>query len=370
MQRFTPANPPERILVIALRYLGDVFLTTALLRGLRNAYPKARLDVLVYTNTAEILTGNPDINHIITTPNRPQWPDYQQLLPQIYRRYDLAISTQSGDRPFIYSLLAASQRIIAVPPQSQTGWWKRWFAQGWVNFDDEHTHTVIQHLKLLKILNAEPCYTLVLPNTQHETLLRRFPELFNSAHRYALLHPFPRWTYKQWTLTGWIALGRYLNARGIKVVFSGAHGAEELAYINEIANELSDTLNLAGQLSLAELSTIIAHSTLFVGPDTSVTHLAAATGVPVIALYGPTNPVKWAPWPNAYQQPTNPFTRIGWQQVNNVYLCQGSSAKQCVPCHREGCEDRQHSRSACLDALSFSQLQPLIDKLIGAPNAP
>ena len=48
--------------------------------------------------------------------------------------------------------------------------------------------------------------------------------------------------------------------------------------------------------------TIIAQAKLYIGPDTGITHLAAATGIPVIALYGPTNPVKWAPWPSGYKQ--------------------------------------------------------------------
>ena len=57
---------PEKILVIAMQYLGDVLLTTALLHSLRQAYPDAQLDVLVYSNTAAMLEGNSDINHIIT----------------------------------------------------------------------------------------------------------------------------------------------------------------------------------------------------------------------------------------------------------------------------------------------------------------
>ncbi|MGZ8214525.1 MAG: glycosyltransferase family 9 protein, partial [Methylosarcina sp.] len=112
---------PARVLVIAMRYLGDVLLTTALIHSIRLAYPNARLDVLVYRNTAAMLEGNPDIDNVITTPNRPEWVDYLSLLPKLSRRYDLAVVTQTGDRPFLYALIAAPLRVGVVPPKKATG---------------------------------------------------------------------------------------------------------------------------------------------------------------------------------------------------------------------------------------------------------
>ncbi|NOT84004.1 MAG: putative lipopolysaccharide heptosyltransferase III [Methylococcaceae bacterium] len=361
---------PQKILVIALRYLGDVLLTTPLLHALRLAYPAAQVHVLVYAETAAILAGNPDINQIITTPNRPKRADYQQLLPKLFRQYDLALATQSGDRPFWYSLLAAPRRIAAVPPKKSTGWWKRGFMHAWVEFDDEQTHTVLQHLKLLDSLGIDYAYDLVAPQleaAEQLTLRQRYPALI-APTRYAVLHPYPRWTYKHWTLENWIAIGNYLSKAGLTVVLSGGAGQDEQAYVAAIADKLPQpTLNLAGAVSLAELTAVIASASVFIGPDTGVTHLAAATGVPVIALYGPTNPVKWAPWPKNYRQNSNPFQRVGSQQVHNIYLCQGQVAAGCVPCHLEGCDRHGESRSECLDKLAYVQLTPLIDQILNAP---
>ena len=53
---------PSRILVISLRRIGDLLLTTPLIRSLRRAWPDSEIDVLVFANTAGILAGNPDIN--------------------------------------------------------------------------------------------------------------------------------------------------------------------------------------------------------------------------------------------------------------------------------------------------------------------
>ena len=107
--------------------------------------------------------------------------------------------------------------------------------------------------------------------------------------------------------------------------------------------------NMAGKLEFSEVATLIRSSEIFVGPDTVVTHLAAATGAPTVALYGPTNPVKWAPWPHGYERDKNPFKRNGTQRVGNVLLIQGPG--NCVPCHQEGCDGHRQSISRCMEEL-------------------
>jgi heptosyltransferase-3 len=307
--------------------------------------------MLVYANTVAMLEGNPDINQLITVPNKAKLADHLAVLRQLARRYDLAITTQAGDRPFLYSLFAASQRIGIVPTKPNTGWWKRFFLYRCLEYDDDNTHTVLEHLKILALIDVPPCFELVPPQTQSSQLLERI--------RYAVLHTHPQWTYKQWTVEGWIDIGRYLHQQGLRLVLSGGAAQEELDYIANIAKQLpEDTLNFAGQLSLAELTPLLTNAVLYIGPDTGITHLAAATGVAVIALYGPTNPVKWSPWPYGFAQHVNPFEKIGSQVVNNIYLLQGE--KSCVPCHLEGCDRHQKSRSACLDNLSAERVKATI----------
>jgi heptosyltransferase-3 len=354
---------PNRILVIAMRYLGDVLLVTPLLHSLRQAYPDARLDVLVYRNTAAMLEGNPDISHIITTPDRPRFADYWHLLRQLFRRYDLAIATQTGDRPFLYTLLASPWRIAVVPPKNTKGGWKRFFVQRWIEFDNDNTHTVLQHLKLLDLINVARHFSLVPPHTDNiQQLEQQFPFLSEGA-RYAVLHPHPQWTYKQWTVEGWIEVGLYLHKLGLKLVLSGGPAQQEMDYVATIRRQLpDDTINLTGQVSLAQLASIIAQAKLYIGPDTGITHLAAATGIPVIAIYGPTNPAIWAPWPSGFNRKKNPFQKTGDQQISNISLIQGEA--DCVPCQLEGCDRHQYSQSQCLQTLTSAKIIGAIQALL------
>ncbi|HWC92869.1 MAG TPA: hypothetical protein VG475_07115, partial [Pseudolabrys sp.] len=104
-----PARP--RILVIALRRLGDVLLTTPLIRSLRRAWPDATIDALVFADTAGILEGNPDLDGTVAMPPRPSAGQSLALAARLWRSYDLVVSTQTGDRPTFFAWVAGKRRV-------------------------------------------------------------------------------------------------------------------------------------------------------------------------------------------------------------------------------------------------------------------
>ena len=351
-------QPPKRILVVTLRFLGDTLLTTAFINALKQAYPAAEIDVLLYKNTVGMMEGNSAIANCITCEPKPNWQGYQQLFKQLFRQYDLAISTQTGDRPTLYSFLAAPIRIGFVPPPSKKGGIKRYFFQKSLIFDETKTHTVLELLRLCSLLNIKPVYQLTPPFTQNT------PTFTDKA--YIVMHVLPQWRYKQWPRENWIALAHFLAQNGLQVILSGSPDPKEQHYLNAIQTEMpKDTLNIAGKVSLAQLATVIKQAQFFIGPDTGITHLAAATGVKTIALFGPSDPVKWTPWPSAYTSNTPPFKTKGCQQVNNVYLIQANL--KCVPCYLEGCERHQKSHSDCLDAITVAHVKKIVERILLTP---
>src|SRR5665213_2816003 len=109
-----PARP--HILVVTLRRLGDVLLTTPLIRSMRRAWPDATIDILVFDNTASIVEGNPDIDRVIAMPARRGIFDTLRLIAPLFKRYDLAVSTQAGDRPTLFALLAGRRHVGLIDP--------------------------------------------------------------------------------------------------------------------------------------------------------------------------------------------------------------------------------------------------------------
>lgn len=360
MKRIKKHGIPSKILIITLRHLGDVHLTTPLISSLNQAYPESEIHVLVFHNTKFVLKNNPDINKIITISNKPNRIEYKELLKNIFRKYDLAVTCQTGDRPFFISLLSSPQRVGVVPIKGDQGWLKRYFYHGWCEYDNKDTHTVLQMLKIMDVLNKEKVFDSTPPTSMDGGIDKR---LLNDPCGYAVVHLSPRYRYKQWTLKGWKEVVLHLIKKGVQVILTGSNSPDEKKYVNQLYECVpKEVVNLVGKTTLEELSDLIKNSLVFIGPDTGVTHLASSTGVPTVSIFGPTNPVKWAPWPSKYQSSHNPFVRVGDQNVNNVFLIQGKG--ECVPCHQEGCSRNQDSRSDCLDDLPPEEVIRVIDLII------
>ena len=113
-----------------------------------------------------------------------------------------------------------------------------------------------------------------------------------------------------------------------------------------------------GVLAFPDLAALIAGARVYVGPDTSVTHLAAATGCPTVALLGPTDPRIWGPWPiGGLPVPWEMSGTI--QRRGNVWIVQ--NPQPCLPCRLEGCERHISSVSRCLDELPIGAVMPAVD---------
>lgn len=348
---------PRRVLVVTMRYLGDTLFVTPLITSLKQAYPDASIDVLVPETNVAILAGNQDINRIIPIPKKPDLLGFVILLFKLFRQYDLAISTQAGDRPTICAIIAGKKRMGFVSEKKMQKW-KLWGLDRALIFKEQHSHSVLENLRFCPELGIEQKFCLT-PPSQESTNVYRFKA------KYAVLHLMPQWSYKRWHESGWVALGYYLHEQGFQLILTGSAESKEMALIARVHRCLPpSTLNMAGKYSLAELTELIKHAGLFVGPDTGITHLAAATAVPTFALFGPTDPVKWGAWPINYAVNKSPFVARGGQRQGNVVIIQ-NGGKECVPCQQEGCLRQRESHSDCLDELTAELVIRVIEQNMG-----
>ena len=343
-----PERP--RILVIALRRLGDVLLTTPLIRSLRRAWPEATIDALVFADTASILDGNPDISATVLMPPDPTTIQSLTLAARLWRAYDLVVSTQTGDRPAFFAAIAGKHR--AGPAGAQlSGRLKRALFHRATN-EAPGLHRVEQILRLADALGIARVPEVVTPRAR---------PIDGVGGDYAVIHAAPMFRYKQWTAAGWRALAEALAARGLAVIATGGPAEIERRYLDGVWSG-AKVRRFDGRLDWAQLYGLLAGARVYVGPDTSVTHLAAAAGCPTVALYGPTDPRLWGPWP------AGGLDRM-WeaagavQQRGNVFLVQHAYA--CTPCQLEGCERRLESYSACLDDLPASRVIAAVEQALG-----
>jgi heptosyltransferase-3 len=342
----------NRVLVIATRQIGDVLLTTPLIRAVREQWPLAHIDVLGFAGTLGMLAGNADVAERIETAPRLGWSGLRALAARLWRRYDLALVTDAGDRAHLIGWLASATRAGIVPDEGGSRWWKRLSLRHAVasSGDRGATHVVEEKVALLAPWRAAGAtVSRVQPPAG-----RPLPESLAAQLEPApiLVHVPSMWAYKQWPLAHFRVLVEGLLAEGRQVVLTGSGAARDQECIAAVRDLGAPPrlIDASGQLDFQQLVTLIQRCALYIGPDTSVSHLAAATGIATIAVFGPTNPRRWAPWPASGEHPVR-FERMALrQQAGNVTLLQAD--KHCVPCGRAGCEDHRNSRSDCLQEIT------------------
>jgi heptosyltransferase-3 len=342
---------PRSILVISLRFLGDVLLTTPLIRSLHAAYPLAAIDALVFAGQEGVLEGNPDLRRVRTT----ERGEPLKLWRRLWRQYDLAVVAETADRPHLCGLMAAPRRVGLLPPEPGKAWWKRLsVSQGVVSPRDLARPLAYEQLARAMGIGWLPA--MVAPSAQMPAVAWRDVLGFDpERERFAVLHLAPRFRYKRWNTPGWHALIGWLRDEGLRVVITGGPGEEERAYASDVlAGAGAPVVEVIGRLRFAQTADLLRHAALYVGPDTATTHLAAACATPSVALFGPTDPRLWGPLPapglgRAYE-------RVAPLQLRgNVALLQEPSLA-CVPCQEEGCDKHRESRAECLDRMGAERV--------------
>jgi heptosyltransferase-3 len=341
-------------LVVVPRRLGDVLLATPVIRSLRIAFPAAAIDALVNDGTAGVLAGNPDVTRILAFRTPPGLAPDALTAARILRRYDVALSLVPSDRSTIFAALAG--RISAGLATGRDAWKRRWLSRA-VDHDWQNTHTVRMNLAVLAPLGVTPHADVVSAWSAGDEAAASVALGLPEGAPFAVIHPTPMFRYKEWTAEGWVALAAWLREQGLGVVLTGGGDEGERRKVAAIAGRVPGVSDLSGRLSLAEVACLLARARLYCGPDTVVTHMAAAAGIPVVALFGPSNPVAWGPWPKGFPADRNPWRRVGTQRQGNVLLLQGEApCAPGVPCLHEGCERHRASRSDCLDHLPAARV--------------
>ncbi|WP_303674090.1 lipopolysaccharide heptosyltransferase II [Vampirovibrio chlorellavorus] len=308
-----PAVKPRRkILVIRYRFIGDTLLSVPFLRNLRAAYPDARIDMLVAPNSGEVLRDCPYIDELLwfdTTrkhryENRAERPQsfwhYVNLLRK--RHYDTAFVLKRSFSSAALAFLAGIPERIGFNTEG-----RGWLLTRAVPYR-KHDHEVDSFLSLLEAANI-PVLDSHLESwwsdaetSKAEQVLADIKAADPSAKRHVVVHLTSSNIAKQWPsdharhLVEWL-----LTRKDCHVHCLGAPSDGPL-YEALKANVLSAYRKRVhihcGQFSLLESMAFLKQMNLVVGVDSGTLHMAAATGVPVVALFGPMNALKWGP-PNS-----------------------------------------------------------------------
>lgn len=284
----------SNVLVVKLRYIGDVLLTTPFLRALRRGFPDARVTVLVNPGTGEVLRHNPDVNEVLSLPRTGLIPQVQCYRALRARGFDCVVDLTDGDRSAFISFTTGARVRIGFNHEHRLR--GRLYSRC-VEAAYDAVHVIDYHAMALPSLGlsmegGEPI--LPLSREDHERADHVVESLQLDRTRWIMIHPAARYWFKAWPPDRFAALGDAFHERGFQVALVGT--PDERSIGTEILQAATrPMISLIGNTRLLELAALMTRCRLFIGNDAGPMHVAAAVGCPVVAMFGPSNPAVWAP---------------------------------------------------------------------------
>ncbi len=327
---------PGKILIIQLRQLGDVLLTTPVIRALKERYPGTHISFLTEKNAYDILSGNPWLDEIITVDRKPPlWRQLQTIMDIRKRKYDLIVDLLANPRTAYITFFSGAGLTISFDiPYRGLLYDIRIRATG--SYVAEH------RLSLLKPLGIDGCDVtpyIHVPGKADDKMAafletagvkkENFLVCLDSTHRRIV---------RKWTQEGFAALADLLKERfDATVVFLRGPGEKE--EVERIMAMCAHSHIISPETNIKELAALISRADLLVGNCSFPRHIAASVGTPSLAILGATGE-EW----------THPASMH--KTVKKGLPCQ--------PCNKKRCSENLR----CLTELSVDEVLTGIEGLL------
>jgi heptosyltransferase-1 len=324
---------PKKILIIKPSSLGDVVHSLPFLNAVRTRFPKTEIHWVIAKGLEGLLEGHPMINRLWII-NKDSWKKIRNVertikeLKILFRelkkeRFDLVIDLQGLLRSGIITSATGAPVRIGFS-EAREG--SRVFYTDKIK-GGKDIHAVDRYLKIAAFLGCDTsdvCFPFPLYKQSS-------PITLPSSEDYAVLVPGARWKTKRWSPENFGELSSRLTLNTIIV------GSKKDAGIaNDILSKSKGkSISLAGKTNLKELIEVMRGAKFVVSNDSGPMHIAAALGIPVFAIFGPTNPLRTGPYGEGHT--------IIKEDIS------------CAQCFKKTCNDMK-----CMNSLSVEKVYKII----------
>ncbi|HTF99592.1 MAG TPA: lipopolysaccharide heptosyltransferase II [Nitrospirota bacterium] len=339
----------RKILVLRYRFIGDTVLTVPFLRSLRAAFPSAHIDLMIEPFSGSVLEGCPYIDRIIpfemrtihqysSRSDQGKIAGYLRMRKRIREeRYDAAFVLKRSFSSALLVWAAGIRRRIGFATEGRS-----MLLTDPVPYRHDQ-HEVENFLDCLRAVDVSISskHLELWPSTEADTAVHRMfgAQGWKSDDLKIIIHAAASLQAKQWPLERFGAVMKSLQERyGARFIYTGAAGDAPL-YEGIEAYGPFRGLNLCGKSDLRSNLSVYRAADLFFGVDSGPMHMAAAVGVPVVALFGPTDERKWGPWGDGHSVLTKRLS--------------------CYPCKPHKCADNE-----CMKQISADDALAAVEKKI------
>lgn len=339
----------ERVLVVRLRSIGDTVLATPSLFALKRFLPHAMIDILLEDWVAPVLDEFPHVDNIITV-QRGSTSSRARVAHRLRsRRYDVVYNLHGGTTATLLTRVTGAKHRVGyqtnqyarlhnhLSPSSSSLWGR------------DKTHSVEQQLALLgwtgvPVSDRPPTQLAVAEHARFSIAARlRAAGLVNAG--LAVIHPAAAFATKQWAADKFGQVANEVSRNGLAVV--AITGPKEAGLVDELKRNTSANVLALSDLSLPEITALLARARLFVGNDSGIAHIAAAVQTPSVVIFGSSNVAHWRPW-----------TATGAAAAAEVVFEQ----MECQPCHGYFCEKFEHPE--CIKRVPVERVIAAVERVL------
>jgi predicted lipopolysaccharide heptosyltransferase III len=300
-----------RILLIRLREIGDVVFTTPAVGALRRRYPDAHITYLVEPAAEPVVRHNPHLDEIVVAPRSRGTRGLAAEFGLIRRlrggRFDLVVDFHGGPRASILAWLTGARVRVGYEVRGRAWMYTRLVPRA---RELRARHSVENQWDLIAALGVAPPardtdpIEMPLDSPSVTAVERRLQAAGVSAdHRLLVMHVSAGNPFRRWPAASFAAVAATLarDQRCRIVITSGPSERDAAARVidearSRMPEDAHGRLLDYGDLSLSELRALVERAAMYIGGDSGPMHIASASNVPIVALYGPTLPARSAPW--------------------------------------------------------------------------
>jgi heptosyltransferase-1 len=349
-----PSQAPARLLIVRLSAVGDVVHALPALDALRHCYPEATIGWVAHPGPAALLEGHPQLDHLFKL-SRPRgavqaWRALQTLRTELQRTgpWDVAIDFQGLTKSGVVAAVSGARRRLGFAGPASRELNALFMTQ---RVRPQAVPVIEMNLELVAALDCrapDPHPQLVAHPEDEEVIQRWAAQAGGLARRFFVLDPFAGWPTKQWRRERWVAVARAVgDAFGLEaLVFFGPGERPEAEHLAELIRQAGAPATVAPDTTLRQCVALLRrHAALFAGGDTGPMHIAAALGVPTVALFGSSDSRRNAPV----------FSGANFEVLQDFSQpCAGTFWRKC-PHHEPG---------ACLDGITVDAVLQAAERVL------
>jgi predicted lipopolysaccharide heptosyltransferase III len=285
------------ILLLQLKRIGDLVLTTPVIAALRDKFPEAVLTLIVSREGAPLLPAITGVDRTYVIHRKLS--DVKILRAVAREKFEYCIDFTGNDRSALLAWLSGAQKRIAsnwtrVQSKFRAGAYNEFVADRVSDM-----HTIDFHLSLLEplgIRDASTTIKLQVPAAAREKA-NEIRRAYRIDHPFVIFHPGSARMEKFWHAQRWAEVIDYARTvLKLTPVLTNGNSAREQRHIAEVKSKLTQPVaDLSSKIDLLTLTALVEQARMIVTVDTAPMHLAAATETPQVVLFGPTNPFHWRP---------------------------------------------------------------------------